>query len=49
MNAMLEAKAQAGNAVDTVMKVLNDLKESSIDERKELDKTHKEKEDFYAD
>ncbi len=49
MNAMLEAKAKAGDAVDTVMKVLNDLKQSALDERKELDKTHKQKEDFYAE
>ncbi len=49
MDALLQMKANAGDAMDTVMQVLNDLKQSALDERSELDVQHDIKEEYYAE
>jgi len=48
MDTLLQMKASAGDAMDTVMQVLNDLKQSAIDERTELDVQHDLKEEYFA-
>jgi len=46
--SLLQMKVQAGDAVEAVVEVLNDLKQSALDEREALQEDHEQQETYFA-